>query len=908
MRSKKRTVVVLAIVIVVLMVVTSGLLVYRNQLTERNQKENNILSNDTAQQISSTQKIIKNFYDKPITDEKIALDSIELNRNQLGYGNKDFSFEFERKEEWMGASYSFKLLYKGIPVYDRGISVITYSDYSANILITGGVEVEKISKIDIAPKITQDEALDIAKETLGEDFSEYNISANFKHVKISPQLIIYETKNQYVLSYIYSGNYICIIDAQNGNVIESHSSLVFNSAEYEGQNGDIHQVFYDDYKDDNYDIKNLLWNKDKNIYIFDDVEGAQDYIPINIFTIDDIQSGKNKSAVDAMANTYRVIEYFEKSHNMAFDATLVEVNDDDEVKNNSGGRSWVTASGSSVANIIFGVYSDKKTQDSCNLDDVAHEYTHAVTNLLAFGNGYRKDSKYFERNALMEAYSDIFGQLVEQKYTGKTDWIQSDTMRNMELTVNYILRYKPKDDDYGGAHQNSTIISHTAYLMSKDNYNENYDAEFLLDYDQLGQLWYRSLTHLKDMELKNFSDCRWAIEQSARELIEEGVLLEGNLKVIEQAFNEVGVDSDAVRHSVENSLNVTQTTKSSTLVVPVETETVPLETVEITEIATTETINATTTTTTVEPTTEITAIDLINKSVPEIIGMMGGTYEVIPGETDTYIYIANESVISGMQFKVEVDWSRSYHADGSINEQKLRNDLEQGFYHSLNAIEVFGSAYATSKLSANMNYEKCCSVLDSNLECSVGTIHSGAPDSEYYTFKINDIQVELHFNAISELLYNNVKFSYEDMMRYNPNINCIILKNPERTVTTEPPTEALTESTTESNKSFSISDYAGTYSPTDTTLYIGMTIEAQSESSAHIYIEITNSKFTHLSENNFTGNVDSNPFTFEVEDGFGRNQFTLEFRDGAIYMTAKCIECYDTWGIAPFNQVELVRR
>lgn len=605
MRSKKRTVVILIVVIVILLGFAGSLLVYRNKLSS---SVKNTSSDNIAQSLLSTsnQKIIEDFYDKPITDEKIALDSIEVNRDKLGYGDKNFSFEFERKEEWMGASYSFKLFYKDILVNGKGISVITNSDNSADVLMTGGVDVEKISKINTTPKITKDEALDIAKETLGEDFSEYNISSNFKHVKISPQLIIYETKNQYVLSYIYSGNYTCIIDAQNGNVIETHSSLVFNSAEYEGQNGDIHQVFYDDYKDDNYDIKNLLWNKDKNIYIFDDVEGAQNYIPINVFTIDDIQSGKNKSAVDGMANTYRAVEYFEQNHNLTFDATFVEVNDDDEVKNNSGGRSWVTTSGSSVANIVFGVYLFKN-QDSCRLDDVGHEYTHAVTNLKVFGNGYKKDSKYFERNALQEAYSDIFGQLVEQKYTGKTDWIQSDTGRNLKKPKINIYSKLDKNDDYDKfAHNNSTIISHTAYLMSQDNDNKKYDNKYLLDYDQLGQLWYESLEYLKNTEFMDFSDCRYAVEKSAKKLIEEGILLEGNLKIIEQAFNDVEVSGNPIRHGMKDSAEIIK--DKNTLVVPIEDETTPSEPVEITEVESTETTTITkieTTTTTTESTQTI---------------------------------------------------------------------------------------------------------------------------------------------------------------------------------------------------------------------------------------------------------------------------------------------------------------
>lgn len=572
MQSKKRIVIILTIIIAILIVIATGLLVYKNLLTGSNTS-----TNDIKQSVSSTQKIVEDFYDKPITDEKIALEAIELNRNQLGYGDINFSFEFEGKEEWMGASYSFKLLYKNIPVSDRGISVITKSDYSGNKLITGGVDIEKISKINITPKITQDEATNIAKETLGEEFKECYEFLD-KKVYIRPKLVIYETKNQYVLAYIYSGIYtICIVDAQNGNIITSHSRFCTGVAEYEGQNGDIQQIFYDSKED----IKDLLWNKDKNIFIMDDYTGE-------FMSINDIQMGKNKSAVDAMANTYRAVEFFEKYFSKTFDVKVVTINcTDEKTIDNASGGSEKDEEGT-FAYIYFGERKNKKKlQFSAYLDIVAHEYTHAVTSSIAFDTNYRRDdSKYFEQNALKEAYSDIFGELVEREYTGDNDWkVISRNLKEPKIRE-YSKRYIGEKDN-GGAHDNSTIISHTAYLMSRDNYNKKYDAEFLLDYNQLGQLWYRSLEYLKDMEFKNFSDCRWAIELSAEELINEGVLLEGNLKVIEQAFNEVGVDRDVVRHSVEKGLKIISTTKNSTLVVSVETETTPSEIVEVLEVTTT---------------------------------------------------------------------------------------------------------------------------------------------------------------------------------------------------------------------------------------------------------------------------------------------------------------------------------
>ncbi len=771
MRSKKRTVVILIVVIIMLLGFAGSLLVYRNKLSsEENVK--NTSSDNIAQSLSSTSnnRYFENFYDKPITDENIALDSIEVNRVQLGYDDENLSFEFKSKDEYMGSTYRFNILYKDIPLNSEEVRVLVDENGKARTLISREIPIKQLEKISTTPKVTQDEALNIAKETLGENFSEYK--SPFGDEKSYPELIIYEINNKYILSYsINSGSFVCVINAENGNVVVCHSIMVSNSAEYEGQNGDIHQIFYDDYKDENYDIKNMLYDKEKNIYILDDVK--QQFNMGDVFTIADIHSGKNKSAVDAMANTYRAVEYFKEKLNITFDKIFVQVNDTESI-DNACGTSWKD-NNKSYAMITFSIMSNKKqAQYSAYLDAVAHEYTHSVTNLKAFGSkGYNEDSNYFERNALMEAYSDIFGQLIEQKYTGETDWIlfTANGNRNLKNQKTYSKRRKTKDNkgtednDYGYAHYNSIIISHTAYLMSQDNDNKKYDNKYLLDYDQLGQLWYGSLKYLD--EKSNFSDCRYAIEQSARELIEKGVLLEGNLKVIEQAFNDVEVDSDTVRHGVENSLKVTTSTATT-----------PSDPVEITEIESTE---ATTPPTATE--LQITAVDLIEKSIPEIISLMNGEYQIIKTENDGYIYIQNQSVFPGMEFYVQVSGDDIISANNGeeLHSDSLKTNLESGKY-PLDGIQVNQSGKIDDSISADMDYTECCKVLG-NFNCVSGTgaYLSGAPSAVAYTYNVNNAEITLYFEITSDLitllsLGEISSVSSEEMQSYNPHLMNTVIK------------------------------------------------------------------------------------------------------------------------------------
>lgn len=792
MKSKKRTIWILIVVIVILLGFASSLLIYRNKLSSDN--INSKSGDYIAQSLSSAPsgKSIENFYDKPITDEKIALDSIEVNRNKLGYSDKNFTFIYDKTNN-SETAYHFDLYYKDIPVYGgggtlKGVGVFTHNDNSAKILMTSVSDSQKITKVNTTPKITEDEALNIAKETLGDNFSEYNISANFKQEKICPNLIIYETQDKYVLSYrIISNFYICIINAENGEVITSHSTIVANVSEYEGQNGDIHQVFYDDYKDENYDIKNALWNSDKGLFIFDNcIDGISlDYI----LKLDDIKDGNNKSAVDGMANTYRAIEYFEQENfGVHFYETLIIINNNKSKVNGKIRKDNATAQvcfidNKPVAIITFDLRSKKNNaQLSAYLDVVGHEYTHAVTDVKAFGSeGYSTNSRDFERNALMEAYSDIFGQLIEQEYTGSTDW-KSYNFRNIGKPEikSYTKRYKTNDEgteknDYGYAHMNSTIISHAAYLMSKDNENKKktYDEKYLLDYNQLGRLWYGSLEYLNKTDFMDFADCRWAVEQSARDLIENGVLIEDNLKVIEQAFNDVEVSSKPTRRGLTDSMEIIK--DKNTIVVPIEDETQSTEFVEITEIPT-------------ESALQISAIDLIDKTIPEIIALMNGEYQIIKTENDGYIYIQNQSVLPGMEFYIRVSGDDIIPANNGeeIHSDTLKAKLESGEL-ILDGIQVNKSGKVSDSIQADMDYKSCSKVLgEFNCVSGTGAYLSGAPCATAYTYNENNAEIILYFdiNAENDLNLGKItSFSSEEMMSYNPHLMNVVIRKTD-TVTT----------------------------------------------------------------------------------------------------------------------------
>ncbi len=108
-------------------------------------------------------------------------------------------------------------------------------------------------------------------------------------------------------------------------------------------------------------------------------------------------------------------------------------------------------------------------------DVIAHEYAHGVTFSV------RDMTYYGQTGALDESYSDVFGQIFEKSYLGATDWIDGAgtgaSGRNLREPALSLERSDPDrfysplvqcgTEDSGGVHDNSTILSHAAYLLAE---------------------------------------------------------------------------------------------------------------------------------------------------------------------------------------------------------------------------------------------------------------------------------------------------------------------------------------------------------------------------------------------------------------------------------------------------------
>lgn len=156
-------------------------------------------------------------------------------------------------------------------------------------------------------------------------------------------------------------------------------------------------------------------------------------------------------------------------------------------------------------------------------DVIGHEYQHAVTDFAA------NFAHINDPAALNEAFSDIFGMLIEGHDPSEeafwrigeraaTDGTELRSVKGgtpkqcyhvSEKIPNCTLVHDHYDCDYGGAHYNSTIISHVQYLLWEKR------PDFFTR-EHIGKLWYATLCKLGSEA--TFDDFAAAFSQSAADL------------------------------------------------------------------------------------------------------------------------------------------------------------------------------------------------------------------------------------------------------------------------------------------------------------------------------------------------------------------------------------------------------
>lgn len=353
---------------------------------------------------------------------------------------------------------------------------------------------------------------------------------------------VFDASNQTVA---IGDDYIYIVDSK-GNIYKS------NGTNWVDKNNNIVTI-----EDDNGSIQQGNWKVvdndgnilDENAYCLVDIYGKDTKLnPV----VSNSVSFTNSRAVTLMKEAQNIYDFFlEEFGRIGFD-------------NNNGSMSL-------VANNTQGAYSSGIAQytpsamlafgsdNELTTDLIAHEYMHSVERSIS---GMLYDG---ESGAIMEAYSDLFGEIIEDYYddgalNSSCDWIHHakkefgyDHSRNLinpnesdnpsqvgEETRPFWLRLFIAKNE---VHHCSTIISHAAYTMTT-----NQGDGTPLTMDELLSLWYRTLLTLSSN--CTFSDLRESMILTAS----NSGLAEDKITRVSSAFSMAGIEGN--NHSGEYSTDI----------------------------------------------------------------------------------------------------------------------------------------------------------------------------------------------------------------------------------------------------------------------------------------------------------------------------------------------------------------
>lgn len=503
MKKKK---VIIGLIVIILIVF--GILVY-------------LINSKTENKVDNTENISKNinenYSDIIVTDFETAKESINDVKEELKINSVNDEFIDGSMNQLSTSinSYKLKQMYKGIEVYNSGLTV--YTDKSGCVK---GVINEYVDSLDIntTPKSSNEE---LKKVILSE------INCEEKDIT-SEKLVIYPVNNNYILAHEYTINSgiiprKIIINDENQNIIDEIEQIQYFDDAYMKQ---FFKMFTYVMKDD---VRRISIYQSDNSEL---TESKLENMRLHSFE----QTEGNEHIINAMENFQKCYDYYKMNFN--FESTDGLGREDIRIITGikTKNQEDISENAAFIEPSIF-ILGDKNLFNN-QIDVLGHEYTHAVYRKLV---GYTTENNK-EGAALSEAYADIIGMCIEAKYNnGKIDGIMCEDIsehardiRNSTVTYSeFIGTWWDKVVNYffpsSKEHYYGMIIGRAAYLMSQS-----------LTAEEFENLWFDSMNLLGYNP--SFSDCEYAILATARIMN----LSEEKQASIKKAFTDVGLTSSEI--------------------------------------------------------------------------------------------------------------------------------------------------------------------------------------------------------------------------------------------------------------------------------------------------------------------------------------------------------------------------
>lgn len=507
-----------------------------------------------------------NFSDIKITDADSALEAISTVKNELGISDVHKELKVQSVDTVDNNTYyRFQQYYNDIPVYGKNTVIHVNPNNYAEGLTSNCIKIEKLAN-EYGNKIKSTDDLVV----FGNEFNVCNISYeknDYETLMIFTDVLTNEIVG--VLSQTYTdlddfyfkqddNSFLLYDEKRNIKMLNSNKKVLEKTFDYVGDGTTFDycmKLYTDNNKDNKRDVENCnLFIKNTELNVEFNINNSIEFVTAKS------KSDFDKTPITVIENVEKAYKFFmKKTHRKGFDNhnSRLYVSYNDKLSEDADGKNSYSFAGSLLS---FGY-----NQDINSVDLIAHEYTHSVEHTISNMN-YQSES-----GALMEAYSDIFGELIEGYSNGNDpDWIHNPQNTNRPLNKpssnNYPEKYNDKNwkstkvvnlfgeniNDYGHVHNNSTVISHAAYLM----WNGNGDGDiFKIDTDKLTILWYRSLFLLQSDA--TFNQCANAVMLTAKSMQDTGDLTDAQVACVRRSFESVGIyPNDYLTKSSTNGANV----------------------------------------------------------------------------------------------------------------------------------------------------------------------------------------------------------------------------------------------------------------------------------------------------------------------------------------------------------------
>ncbi|WHY84112.1 M4 family metallopeptidase [Neobacillus novalis] len=481
-----------------------------------------------------------------------ALNYLEEKKSKVKIRNPkaDLKVKKTNKDELGMTHVRFNQTKNGIPVEGAEV-LVHYNEKNEIVAVNGTVNVDVDEQnFNTKPEVNSVVALASAKSSV-------DAPAQLQYDPTT-ELVVYPFEGESSLAYKVNvnfhgeepGNWFVFVDAQSGKVIDKYNALM-DADEIKTQTGTgtgvlgAHRLLHiSQSKNPNtgtvfqladYGHKNL-----GGIFTYDAPTGS-------LFTSNSASFKKDydRAAVDAHYNSEKVYHYYLDEHGRnSLDDKGMAINSYVHYGTNYNNAFWdgqQMTYGDGDGSYMISL--------SAGLDVAAHEMTHGVTTNTA-NLQYR-----FQPGALNEAFSDIFGALIDDANWEIGEDIMGpgakadgrESLRSLSDPSKYPVgaayvpygngkgKYPahmnefydlPRNLDNGGVHINSSIINHAAYTTAQE-----------IGREKLGKIYYRALS-VYLTPTSDFSAARKAIIQSAVDLYGAG---SSEAAAAANGFNKVGI-------------------------------------------------------------------------------------------------------------------------------------------------------------------------------------------------------------------------------------------------------------------------------------------------------------------------------------------------------------------------------